>query len=144
MEKEFLSKNKKIYILHKDGNGFHVAKYPIVYLNQVFTYFKKGGDKMALEYVFTENVSDVLDEKEAERVIERYCDRYIMTFIGGYWSVTDGALKVLKDGKDAIEAAKVEKLIEEAHRDILLKQAQIRDLYDTISRLESKMKWTDR
>ena len=143
MEKEFLSKNKKIYILGKDGNGFHIAKYPVVYLNHEYTYFKSGAAS-ALKYVDTGAVSDVLDEKEAERVIKGYCDRYTMTFIGGYWSVTDGALSVLKDGKDAIEAQKIMELIEKARSDISLKQAQIRDLYDTISRLESKLKWTDR
>jgi len=143
MEKEFLNKNKKIYILSKDGDGFHVAKYPVVYLNHEYTYYKKSIGTM-LSSVLTRDVLDVLDEKEAERVVRCHCDRYIMTFIGGYWSVTDGALSVLKDGKDAIEAQKIMELIEKARSDISLKQAQIRDLYDTISRLESKLKWTDK
>lgn len=143
MEKEFLSKNKKIYILSKDGNGFHIAKYPVVYLNHEYTYYKKSIGTM-LSSISTQDVIDVFDEKEAERVVRRYCDKYIMTFIGGYWSATDRALRVLKEGKDAIEAQKIMELIANAHSDISLKQAQIRDLYETISRLESKLKWTDK
>ena len=148
MEKEFLSKNKKIYVLSKDSNGFHVAKYPVVYLNHEYTYYKGGGARTLLEHVLTEHVLDVLDEKEAERVVGNYCDRNIVTFIRGYWRITDGALSVLKDGKDAIEDHKIMERIYKARSDISLKQAQIRDLYDTISKLETKLetklKWTGR
>lgn len=143
MEKEFLSKNKKIYILSKDGNGFHIAKYPVVYLNHEYTYYKKGAASV-LKYVDTGYVSDIFDEKEAERAIRDYCDRYIVTTIRYYWNVADGALKVIKDKKDVIEAQKIKELIEKARSDISLKQAQIRDLNNTILELESKLKWTDR
>lgn len=143
MEKELLSKNKKIYCLSKDGNGFHVAKYPVVYLNHEYTYYKNGAAS-ALKYVDTGAVSDILDEKEAERAIRDYCDIYIVTTIRYYWNVSDGALKVIKDKKDAIEAQRIRELIEKARSEISLRQAQIRDLYDTISRLESKLKWTDK
>lgn len=43
MDKENLCKRKHIYYVHTDSNGNnHIEKYPVIYINSEYVYFKKA------------------------------------------------------------------------------------------------------
>lgn len=58
MDKEFLSKQKYIYVIYASSDKvIHCQRFPIVYLNSEFLYFKTNQSKR-LECIKTERVQD--------------------------------------------------------------------------------------
>lgn len=144
MDKEFLSKHKKVYFVSKDMDGFHVAKRPVVYLNNEYTYYVPGGATKQLDNIRTDHIKDVLDLKEAERIVEKFCDWSVARFICAYWDVGVGAVERMKLFGPIAEDRKRQEQIEKYKRLISLKQSEIRDLQRLIGSLESRFKWTNK
>ena len=141
MDKENLSKHKKVYLVSKDGDGFHVAKRPVAYLNEEYTYYVPGGATKQLDSIRTDHINEVLDLKEAERIVTMFCDYNAARFICAYWDVGAGAVERMKLFGPIAEDRKRQEQIVKYKREIELKQAQIRDLQKSIDYLESRFKW---
>ena len=144
MEKENLSKHKKVYIVSKDIDGFHVAKRPVVYLNEQYTYYVPGGAIKQLDSFRTSQIKDVLDLKEADRIASVFCDYSVCRYICSYWDVADGAVDRMKEFAPIAEEKRRRDLIDQYRREIAVKQTQIRDLQNSIKYLESRFTWTSR
>lgn len=144
MDKEFLSKHKKVFFVSKDMDGFHVAKRPVVYLNNEYTYYVPGGATKQLDSIRTDHIKDVLDLKEAERIVEKFCDWSVARFICAYWDVGVGAVDSMKTFGPVAAKKKMIEQIEEYKRLISLKQSEIRNLQTSIDYLESRFKWTNK
>ena len=144
MDKEFLSKHKKVFFVSKDMDGFHIAKRPVVYLNEQYTYYVPGGATKQLDHIVTGHIKDVLDLREAERIVTMFCDYSVARFICAYWDVGVGAEERMKLFSPIAEDRKRQEQIIKYRREIELKQAQIRDLQKSIDCLESRFKWTNK
>lgn len=144
MDKETLSKHKKVFFVSKDMDGFHVAKRPVVYLNEEYTYYVPGGATKQLDHIVTRHIKDVLDLREAERIVTSYCDFATSRSICAYWDVGVGAVERMKSFGHVAEERKRIEQIEKYKRLISLKQSEIRDLQRLIGDLESRFKWTNK
>lgn len=141
MDKENLSKHKKVYLVSKDRDGFHAAKRPVAYINEEFTYYVPGGATKYLQSIRTDHIKEVLDLKEAERIVTMFCDYNEARFICAYWDVGFGAVERMKLFGPVAAERKMTEQIEEYKRLISLKQSEIRDLQKSIDYLESRFKW---
>lgn len=144
MDKETLSKHKKVYLVSKDDDGFHVAKRSVAYLNEEYTYYVPGGATKQLDHIVTNHIKEVLSLAEAERIVNQYCDHYSVRFIRAYWDVEVGAVDRMKAFGPVAEERKMTEQIEKYKRLISLKQSEIRDLQKSIDYLESRFKWKSR
>lgn len=82
LDRETLSKQKYIYYVYEADKTFHVEKYPIIYINSEYVYFKTGRKNM-LEHVSTPRVKDNL-----ESVFERDY-RYIWREDRYFWNLAE-------------------------------------------------------
>ena len=144
MDKENLSKHKKVYLVSKDGDGFHVAKRPVAYLNEEYTYYVPGGATKQLQSIRMDHIKEELDLKEAERIVTMFCDYSAARVICAYWDVGVGAVDRMKSFGPVAAERKMTEQIEKNRRLISLKQSEIRDLQRSIDCLESRLKWTSK
>lgn len=61
LDMKTMSKQKYIYYVYESDKTLHIEKFPIIYINSEFVYFKTGR-KNALENVRTSRVKDNLED----------------------------------------------------------------------------------
>ena len=97
MNKENLCKHKYIYYVHTDSNGDnHIEKYPVVYINSEYVYFKRAR-KNELGHTFTNFVKKDLKsvfEKDTRFIWDR--DRY-------FWINDENAESIIAAAKAKFE-----------------------------------------
>lgn len=77
MDKEFLSKCKYFYILTCDEERLHIQKFPIIYINQHYVYYRINGADI-LSFVDLWRVKDDISEIDLAD-LDRYSRRYLWT-----------------------------------------------------------------
>lgn len=105
METATLSKRKYIHYLHEDSDGvFHIEKYPVVYSNSEFTYFKSGRRQM-LGMIQT---SKILDSTKNVDLSNSF------TYYGAYaWEAEENSLEIINQKKAEARRRYREKLLNE-------------------------------
>ena len=108
METATLSKRKHIHYLHEDGDGvFHIEKYPVVYSNSEYTYFKSGRKQM-LGMIQTNKIFDSTDNVDLANSFAYY---------GSYvWEAEENALEIINQKKAEARRRYREKLLQEKKR----------------------------
>lgn len=105
METATLSKRKHIHYLHEDSDGvFHIEKYPVVYSNSEYTYFKSGRKQM-LGMIHT---SKILDSTKNVDLSNSF------TYYGAYaWEAEENSLEIINQKKAEARRRYREKLLNE-------------------------------
>lgn len=85
MDKEFLSKHKYIYQI--DMHQCTIQRFPVIYINKEFTYYKFPGGT-TLNCVRTNDVCDNLTESVLDTVYGRIYELYS-------WNISDNARQLL-------------------------------------------------
>lgn len=119
LDKTTLSKQKHIYYVYNSGNETHIEKFPVVYLNSKYVYFKRQRQD-ELSRVYLSFVKDSLQELKDPDHFGSNCfayerDRY-------YWNMEDNPQEFIKELKEKFEVARRKKYTADAKRELERKQ----------------------
>ncbi len=111
LDKETLSKQKYIYYVYESDKTIHIEKFPIIYMNSHYVYFKHSR-KHELEKVYVNNVKDTLADifKKDYRFIYS-SDRY-------FWNPAENPEEVVTMLKKKADEKRIEENKSWAEREL--------------------------
>lgn len=110
MDKQNLSKCKYVWIVYRgerDGS-VHKEKYPVIYANNIVTYYKVGRG-MDLSKITTSYIKDAPTQNDIKDIL-RYRQKKF------YWDIPDSISALFLAIKDAVDKEREQKYIEETVR----------------------------
>ena len=109
MDKTTLSKHKHIHRLYYADDGkYHIEKFPVVYMNEKYTYFKTGRQQM-LVHVRTDAVYNSCEEFDEEHLW-----RYVSIY---FWEAEENALEIVRRKKEECRRKTLEKELKRKYDD---------------------------
>ena len=129
-DKEFLSKQKHIYVITYDGERLHCEKFPVIYLNLQYVYYRQNGCDELKKICFG-SVRDTIDDADLV-YLDRYGKRYVWNVPKDFNEKNAEYMKDVKKKKLKITYERLKKDCEYAKR-------CFEDAEEKLRKLESSM-----
>lgn len=135
-DKATLSKHKYIYKVYQDRNDcIHCERFPVVYINSKYVYFECAS-KQPLEFISTEMVLD-----SVERLMEKNTslgkDLTSGITYHFFWEVSESPEETMKALREAQNASKRAREIENAERGLKYAQMQLNLAQERLDKLKN-------
>ena len=129
-DKEFLSKYKYIYVITCDGDRLHCEKFPVIYLNLQYVYYRQNGCDELKKICFG-SVRDTIDDADLV-YLDRYGKRYV-------WNVPKDFNEKNAEYMNDVKKKKLKITYERLKKDCEYAKRRFKEAEEKLYKLESSM-----